>query len=52
MIPLPVIPTAIPINGARFVNVQITGQADRFVILVPSGAVGAARPVEVGFTQP
>lgn len=48
----PVIPVTIPVNAAQLVNVQVVGQAGRLVILVPSGAVGAARPVEVGFAQP
>jgi len=52
LIPLPVIPVTIPVNAAQLVNVQVVGQAGRLVILVPRGAVGAARPVEVGFAQP
>jgi hypothetical protein len=52
LVPLPFVPMGIPINGAEFTNVQVAiPQPNRVVIIVPRGAAGGARPVEVGFSR-
>jgi len=52
LVPLPFVPAAIPVNGAQYINIQVAiPQPNRLVIVLPRGAVGGARPVEVGFSR-
>jgi len=52
LVPLPVVPAALPVNGAQLINLQVgIPQPNRLVIVLPRGPVGGARPVEVGFSR-
>jgi len=52
LVPLAGVPEAVPVNGAQLINVQVTiPQPNRLVILLPRGALGGAKPVEVGFSR-
>jgi hypothetical protein len=52
LVPLPFVPAIGSPHAAQFINVQVAiPQPNRVVILVPRGAAGGARPVELGFSR-